>query len=221
MKKQNTQRLIFVTVILSLPWLYLAYIWPTLPQTIAVHFGIDGKPDRYGNKSEIFVGPVIITIVALFIYILLINIQKLDPKRYKDEQSAVFVKIAQAVVLFMSGIGLLVLHWSVKEGIGKVNLLLVLIGVFVAYLGNLMHSIKPNYFIGMRLPWTLESENNWRATHLAMSKIWFTGGLLIAILSLIVPTLPLLFVVSGIILAMVVTPIVYSYRYFKKEKKQP
>jgi uncharacterized membrane protein len=52
-------------------------------------------------------------------------------------------------------------------------------GAFFAVLGNYMHSIKPNYFVGFRTPWTLESEDNWRKTHQLVSKVWVPGGLLI------------------------------------------
>ena len=81
-----------------------------------------------------------------------------------------------------------------------------------------MHSIKPNYFAGFRMPWTLESEENWKATHMLASKIWFAGGILIAILALFIKPFIMFFVMMGIVLIMVLVPAIFSYRFFKKEK---
>ena len=58
------------------------------------------------------------------------------------------------------------------------------VGLLLCLIGNYMHTIKPNYFAGLRLPWTLNNEDNWRKTHLLAGKLWFVGGLVIAILCL-------------------------------------
>jgi uncharacterized membrane protein len=98
------------------------------------------------------------------------------------------------------------------------NLVLAMMGLLFAYMGNVMHSIKPNYFAGFRLPWTLESEENWKATHLLGSKIWFAGGILIAILALFIKPIVMFFIMMGIVLVMVIIPTVYSYRMFARSK---
>ena len=218
MKKQSLLRRTFVLVMISIPWIYLASIWSGLPEKIPVHFGISGAPDKYGQKNQIFIGPAIITVLAILVYLLLTNIYKIDPKRYASKQSGTFTKIAMAVVVFMSCICLLVLHWTVKQHTIGLNLFLVIMGLLFAYIGNIMHSIKPNYFAGFRLPWTLESEENWKATHQLVSKIWFAGGIVIAILALFIKPFIMFFVMLGIVLIMVVIPVIYSYKYFKKEK---
>jgi uncharacterized membrane protein len=65
--------------------------------------------------------------------------------------------------------------------------MLPLMGLLFSVLGNYMHSIKPNYFVGFRTPWTLENEDNWRKTHQLMARIWVPGGLLITIGTLLLP----------------------------------
>lgn len=220
MKKQTAIQCLLVLVLLSIPWIYLAIVWKDLPQTIPTHFGPSGLPDKYGNKTEIIFGPVIFTVLSLFIYLLLTNIYKIDPKRYGPSQSALFKKLGLTTVVFMTLVCILVIYWTVKQQTTGLNLLLAAMGILFAFIGNLMHSIKPNYFAGFRLPWTLESADNWRATHLLVSKIWFAGGLLIALLALFIKPLVMFFVMMGIMLIMVVIPIVYSYRFFLKEKQQ-
>lgn len=95
-----------------------------------------------------------------------------------------------------------------------------LMGLMFAFIGNYMNNIKPNYFAGLRLPWTLSSDDNWRRTHQMAGKLWFWGGLSAAILSLIIPS-PFSIIVFFLILSvLVIIPIVYSYRIFKNEFRE-
>lgn len=218
MKHSVTLRWVFVLLLLSIPWIYLATIWGGLPEKIPLHFGLNGAPDRYGEKDQVFIFLSIITVVALLVYIVLTNIYKIDPKRYATKQQDVFLKIAMVMVVFLSFLNIIILHWTLQQHTNNLNLFIIALGLLFAYFGNIMHSIKPNYFAGLRLPWTLESEANWKATHQLASKIWFAGGILIAILALFIKPTIMFFIMIGIILILVIIPIVYSYRYFKKEK---
>lgn len=81
-----------------------------------------------------------------------------------------------------------------------------------------MNNIKPNYFVGIRTPWTLESETNWRKTHHLGGKLWFAGGMAMAVLLLLVPEQACrsVFLAGVIVLALV--PVTYSFLLFKKSK---
>jgi uncharacterized membrane protein len=87
-------------------------------------------------------------------------------------------------------------------------------------MGNLMNNIKPNYFIGIRTPWALESEENWRMTHYFCSRIWFFGGLLITILIMLLPATFAFFIIIFGSIPLVVTPVLYSYNLFRQKQKK-
>ncbi|HZJ60810.1 MAG TPA: SdpI family protein [Chitinophagaceae bacterium] len=218
MRKHTLLRWTFVCVIALIPWVYLLSIWSSLPERIPVHFRIDGTPDKYGQRNEIFLIPATCTLVSILVYLLLTNIYKIDPKRLAQKQPEIFLKIALVVVVFISCMSIIILNWTATQHTMGMNLVLAMMGLLFAYMGNVMHSIKPNYFAGFRLPWTLESEENWRATHLLGSKIWFAGGILIAILALFIKPLVMFFIMMGIVLVMVIIPTVYSYRMFARSK---
>jgi len=218
MRKHTLLRWTFVLVVTIIPWIYLLSIWNSLPASIPTHFGINGTPDAYGPKNQIFLWPAICTVLSILVYLLLTNIYKLDPKRSTAKLSGTFLKIAMVVVVFISCITILVLSWTVKQHTLGLNLILVMMGLLLAYVGNVMHSIKPNYFAGFRVPWTLESEENWKATHLLGSKIWFGGGILIAILALFIKPIVMFFIMLAIVLVMLIIPMVYSYRMFARSK---
>jgi uncharacterized membrane protein len=53
----------------------------------------------------------------------------------------------------------------------------IALGAFFALLGYVMRQIKQNYTIGVRLPWTLESEKAWDVTHAFVGRAWISVGL--------------------------------------------
>ena len=106
-----------------------------------------------------------------------------------------------------------------NQSIDNPNYIVLSIGVLYIILGNYFKTIKANYFIGIRTPWTLENETVWKETHKLGGKMWFLGGIIVVLSSLILdkqPNLTVFLIVTGII---TIIPIVYSYIVFEKEKK--
>ncbi|HWB23832.1 MAG TPA: SdpI family protein [Chitinophagaceae bacterium] len=211
---------LFILVIISLPFFYLAYIFNTLPQTVPTHFGISGKPDRFSDKSAMW-GIISFTGgISMLLFLLFRFLPNIDPKKTAKYSAPVFNKIAVAVVLLMCAINFIIIN-SAQTGAFKFSKgMPVVIGLFFSFMGNLMHSIKPNYFAGIRTPWTLENEETWRLTHQLGGKLWFFGGIVIAVASLFIPEKAMPFFMMGCILILAVIPIVYSYTTFKKIEKR-
>jgi uncharacterized membrane protein len=220
MKQSKLFQIIFPFIMLAIPWVYLGIIWKDLPPSIPTHFGISGAPDQFGPRNDIFIAPVIVTLVGLLMYFIMMNIHKIDPKRkYTATNSSVMAKIAVMFIVLLCGITMLVFYWTLKGKVEGIPVLFCGMGLLFAYIGNLMHSIKPNYFVGFRLPWTLENEDNWRKTHQLASKIWFAGGLMLAVTSLIVNMTPMFFIFTGSVFVMALVPAVYSYNIYRRSVK--
>jgi uncharacterized membrane protein len=207
-------------IIWLLPIFYFFKIYGDLPQSIPTHFGWDGKPDRYGNKEELIAVLVLFSAITIGVYFLIKYLPKIDPKKTAMYSAEVYKKIAFALVVFLSGIQFFLLSASVSGHFGLDKLLFPFMGLFFAYLGNLMHSIKSNYFVGIRTPWTLEDPDTWRATHQLAGKVWFIGGILITVATLFLSAKTgfIVFIASTVVMALM--PVVYSYIYFTKHKKQ-
>src|SRR5690349_15585655 len=116
----------FVFFINLIPWIYLATIWAGLPDRIPVHFGIDGTPDKYGERNQVFFIPATCTVVSVLVYLLLTNIYKLDPKGWVAKQPGIFLKISMVVVVFISCMSIIVLNWTASQHTGGLNLVLVM-----------------------------------------------------------------------------------------------
>jgi uncharacterized membrane protein len=212
--KTNTFIQPILTAIFALiPFAYLAYVWDTLPEKVAIHFGIDGKPDHFGTKNDLFLPISIIMGTSILVYILMKNIHKIDPKQAAKLSKDTFDKLGFITLVFMSLLSVYIVRSAISNETG--SFMFTIIGLLFMAIGNLMHSLKQNYFAGFKLPWTLNDDENWRKTHQLGSKIWVAGGLIVFIFSLLF-SFKIVMISSLIIIAfMVLIPVFYSFQLFK------
>jgi uncharacterized membrane protein len=206
-----------VWVILLIPGIYLAIVWNSLPEQVPMHYDFNGTVDRYGSKTEMIAVIALMSVVNLFVYFLLTNVHRIDPKKYAADNKDRLKRIAFATVVFITAVCCMMIynssHPEMKLGL---SLILSAVGLLFTFLGNYMPNLKPNYFAGFRLPWTLENHENWRKTHYLAGRIWFSGGLLMTITSLFFP-IKIAFIIFAVITAIItIIPIIYSYRLFKE-----
>lgn len=213
--KRNLLFTLLVLLVAAVPLGYLSSIYGSLPPTIPTHFGWSGKPDGFGTKDTAWITASILAGVSVGVFILVLNLPKIDPKKTAKLSAGVFQKIGIAVVVLFAGINIAIIYATVN-GTFTDKLILPLMGLFFVYIGNMMHSIKPNYFVGLRIPWTLEDPENWRVTHQLGGKLWFAGGIVITVCTLLLPEKAGLIVLLSIVAIMVLVPVIYSYRYFKQ-----
>jgi uncharacterized membrane protein len=216
MKKWFQDLLVLILVVL--PLIYLLKIYPSLPQIVPTHFGLNGKPNGFSDKHLIIWIIAFTSLLSAGSYLLIKHLPRFDPKKTAALSSGNTQKIAIAVVAMLSATMIFILYSSLHGNLTFSRLFNPLMGIFFAVVGNLMYNIKPNYFVGIRIPWTLENENNWRATHHMAGKLWFIGGIFITVFTIFLPiqTGEYFFVGCTLILAFV--PIVYSFIYFKNNK---
>ena len=205
--------------ILVIPPIYLLLSWNSVPEKIAMQFDLQGNPTRIGNKTELLAMVFILMLVSLLTYLLLVNIYRIDPKKFAAENKDRLRRIAFAVVIFITALQCLIIY-SAVAGIMKLSMgvLFAGIGLLFAIIGNYMPNLKPNYFAGLRLPWTLENEDNWKKTHLLAGKLWFAGGLLLAVICLFVPSKAAVIVFYSITAIIVIIPCVYSFLLYRKQR---
>ena len=206
------------TVIWLLPIVYLGYIYGGLPATVPLHYGIDGKADSYGSKTTFLAIILGMQVLSVLLYLLLKFLPAIDPKKQVKFGEATFQKLALGLVIFLAALNIVIQYATVNHGVRIDKLILPVIGLLFAFIGNVMYNIKPNYFAGIKTPWALENEDNWKATHHMAGKLWFVGGILLTIVTFILPAVISTFVFVGASLALAFIPYFYSYRYFKKHQ---
>ena len=209
MKLKNEIPLI---AIVSLPFIYLAYIWNELPEKVPMHWNIKGEIDRFGEKSELLLIPILLPLLA---YIIFLIVPKIDPKNKIRKMGNKYQHIKILLTTFMSILALFIIYTAKNQSFANPNYIVLLIGILYIILGNYFKTIKANYFIGIRTPWTLENETVWKETHKLGGKMWFVAGIIVLISSLILEkqlNFTLFIIITGII---TIIPIAYSYFKFK------
>lgn len=100
------------------------------------------------------------------------------------------------------------LGWPIS--IPRVTVLVI--GLLLVFMGNQMRRIQPNFFIGIRTPWTLSDPEVWRRTHIYGGRLYFGVGLLVAALALLLPATESLVIGVLLILVFSVWVMYYSFR---------
>jgi uncharacterized membrane protein len=206
--------------LLAAPAVLAAILYAGLPESIPVHFNAAGQADKFDHKSSIWVHTSILFVIGLGVYLLVSNIHKIDPKKTASISTDTYKTIAMIVVVFLALINtVIVLSMSnTFKNFNIIKLVLPSVGLLIAVMGYFMRNIKPNYFIGLRLPWTLEDEDNWAATHQLAAKLWVPSGIVMAVSSLIFPFMTSFIITMALTMVIVLIPSIYSYRFFKNKK---
>ena len=211
--------LFYVLVLIGIPFIYAAYLYPSLPEIIPTHFNLKGEADGFGGKDSIYLGPIIMGVTSLFTYFLLTNIKKIDPKRNEQVEDGLFQKFGFFTVLFLSALSMVILYATTHQGISIEKLLFPIMGLAFAALGVYMPKLKQNYFAGFKLPWTLENVDNWNATHKIAGKIWLYGGVIQFFAGMVFSSVASFVIFFIAMVVMVLVPTIYSYRMFKNGNK--
>jgi len=159
--------------------------------------------------------------LGIGIYFLMLIIPVLDPKKKIQDMGNKYYTIRLMLTIFFSLLAIYLLYVIYTESLNT-NILFAIIGVLLATTGNYLQTVRPNYFIGIRTPWTLENEQVWRNTNRLGGQLWIVGGIIIAILAFFINNNHLFFIIiSGIMFLMVIVPVIFSYTEFKKEMNSP
>jgi uncharacterized membrane protein len=215
MKKQFILNLLFLLFILS-PVFYLWMVWPSMPLQFSTRFDINGGFEKIQNRQTMLIATLTLSLVAALLYLLLRNLQKVDPMVKESTPKSAFRQLGLVMALFLVFINYALILAAKNGWIIGTSMALAFTGLFFACIGNYMNSIKPNYIAGFRLPWTLKDPDNWRKTHQLGGKLWFAGGILLMAVSFLLPEQLLIPVMIGLLVVMLIVPGIYSYQLYRK-----
>ncbi|MFC5447285.1 SdpI family protein [Paenibacillus aestuarii] len=206
---------VMVLLIALAPVIIGALMYNALPEQLATHFDLHGNVN--GNMSK----PVFFSTMTLINLVLAIAfkvVPSLDPKRANYAKFMdVYELLRFVIVLFLSGIFVVVLLFNIGYNISMNTVMYLSLGALWIVFGNYMGRIRHNYFMGIRTPWTLASEDVWRKTHRLAAPLWVLCGLVFFIGAFIGSATP--YLLFGGIIVSVAVPIIYSFLVFQKLSK--
>ncbi|HEY4650580.1 MAG TPA: SdpI family protein [Pontibacter sp.] len=216
MKQKSYLLEILIWGMLLVPLTYLFISWPELPDRVPIHFNYKGEADGWGSKN--FLAGLIVFITA-GMNLLLLLIPAIDPKAKISSMGSKYHQLRFMLALFMGALSVLIVYSAKVGNLEDTNFINLLVGFLFLSFGNYFQAIRPNYFIGIRTPWTLESENVWRKTHRLGGKIWIAAGVLICLTALLPDAATRITVFLTIAAIAVLIPVVYSFILSRKEQQ--
>jgi uncharacterized membrane protein len=195
-----------------------ALIWPVAPDSFPVHFSVNGEPTRYSSKVE---GLLAIPLVSLGILVLLKLLPRIDPNRAQDEEFAyAYNWVILAIEVFMAGLYASILAAVFNLPLNITSAVLILVGILLVAVGVVLERLRPNWFVGIRTPWTLSSERSWVATHRVGRPVFIGMGVVLVLAGLIQS--PWSFYVAVTICVLgALGLIVYSYVVWRQDPATP
>ncbi|ADB38320.1 SdpI family protein [Spirosoma linguale] len=214
MKTNNTSIEVLIIALLAAPLIYLGLIWNQLPAEITTHYDLAGNANGWMPKKQ---AALFTVVISLLLYLLLRYLPMIDPR--KQLQTANYQKLRLMFTLLtsaiMSWVFYLANHSVSSESF--VSVLMAIISVTIAGVGNYITTIKPNWFVGIRTPWTLDNEVVWRKTHRMGGRLMVAGGIVSTVLALLLPLAYKVGITVSILLLVSFVPVVYSYICFRQE----
>ena len=200
--------MILTSIIILAPIVAGLILWDKLPAELATHFGENGEPNGWSSKEfAVFGMPLFLLAVHWFC----VAFTGVDPKNknISDKMITLILWICPVVSIFGCGSTYL---YALDNSINTTTIGILLVGCIFLVIGNYMPKMKQSYTIGIKLPWTLESEENWYRTHRFAGYMFMIGG----IMTLVAGFLQQFWLVMAALIVASGLPMVYSYVLYKK-----
>jgi uncharacterized membrane protein len=191
-----------------------AWLAPMFPDRIPSHWNIRGEVDGYGGKWTLFIMPIMTSGMLVLFYFL----PALSPKSFEvDTSRSTYLYIMVLVVglfTYMQCVLLYTVYQSVAKqpsaDIGRA----FIAGMFLFFglMGNVIGKVRKNFYIGIRVPWTLASDRVWNDTHRMAAWLWVVAG--VVGFGLIVMGAPI-YVAIALLVGAGLVPVIYSFIHYK------
>lgn len=208
MIKKNLKTMIITSIIILAPILVGVYLWDQLPAELATHFGENGEPNGWSSKEfAVFGMPLFLLAVHWFCAFF----TGVDPKKENISNKIMTLVLWICPTVSIFGCGSTYMY-AIDNSINTTVIGMMMLGCIFMVIGNYMPKMKQSYTLGIKLPWTLNSEENWNRTHRLAGGLWMIAGVFV-IISGFIEQFWLVFVA---LLVAVLVPTVYSYMLYKK-----
>ena len=212
---KNKKYWLVTAAITLLPILLGLLLWNQLPDKLPTHFGVDGAADGFSGKGFAVFG---LPLLMLFFHGVIFFATRLDKQNRGHNEKVLnlvglifpTMSIVNSVVIYSLALG--------KE-LNLTMLLFPLLGLLFIAIGNWLPKIKQNSTLGIKIRWTLYSEENWNKTHRFAGFLWVIGGVIFCLMGF-VPEKMLVFLLPLQIILLAVVPMVYSWLLAKKQQRE-
>ena len=208
--KLNKKLLILTTALCLLPILAGLAVYSRLPEQVPTHFDFNGTPNGWSSRPfAVFGLPCIMAAANLLLHIVTVR----DPKRANVSTTlkAILLWLLPVLSVFCCS---LTLGTALGYDLPTETLAPCLVGVLLILVGNYLPKTRQNRTMGIRVKWTLGSEENWNRTHRMAGFLWVAGGFIFLLLTLL--HLWNGWLLTILLAVIVLIPMFYSWQLHKK-----
>ena len=192
-------------------------VWSRLPDSIPIHWNIRGEVDGWARKWP---GAFFVSGLAFVLWLLFLVLPRIDPRRSNYERfEPTYWLVANVAIGFMAVIHVLTLATALGWAVDVTRVIMLGLGLLLIALGNYLPRIKPNWWMGIRTPWTLDNDKVWRDTHRISGKTFVAAGLVTLAAALFSPQWGFVLMLVSLGVAAVFS-IVYSYLAWRREQQR-
>lgn len=215
MIKKHIKGIIAAAVVTLLPALFGIIFWDRLPDVFATHFGPSGEADNSTGKAfSVFFIPVLLLV---FFFVCIFATALLDKKSKQNDKA--FSMVIWTIPVISVFVNAMLYMIALGKDVSPMLLMPIMMGVMFIVIGNYMPKCRQSFTLGIKIGPTLESEENWNATHRFAGKVWVCGGIILLFTALLPDSI--LMTLTLIILAvLVLLPVVFSYRFKSQQLKE-
>ena len=208
MIKKNLKILIITSLVILIPIIAGVVLWDKLPEQIPMHWNSAGEVDGWSSKPfAVFAAPLILLALHWLCLCSTLN----DPKN-KNRSGKMINLVFWIIPLLSIMLSVLTYCTAMGKDMQVDVIVFVILGASFIFIGNYLPKCHQNYTIGIKIPWTLHSEENWNKTHRLAGWLWVFGGIAIIIAGFI--GIWQISLAAAFIMALV--PIIYSYILYRK-----
>jgi uncharacterized membrane protein len=196
-----------------------AWLYGGLPEQIPTHWNIRGEVDGYGGKWTLFIFPaMMVAMLALFYFLPALSPEQFDVNSFRPTYLYIMV-LCIGLFAYMDGVILYVTRQAVRKE-ATIDLGRAFIAgmfLFFALLGNVMGKVRKNFYIGVRVPWTLASDRVWNDTHRLAAWVFVAAGVIG--FGMIILGVPIIYPIVVLVLSALV-PVIYSFVHYKSLERR-
>ena len=216
-----TVKRIILWLIALTPLIVTVVLLPQMADMVPAHYGIDGLVDRYDSKYTMLLFPCIIIVI--------VAVRDLSPRiRGRNDAQhanlAVVDMLMLPVVIVLVALNLLTV-WLATSQVQNIyttqvpvpQLILAGISLLFVVIGNVLPKTKPNWYIGIRVPWTVNHPTVWYKTHRFGGVVMTVWGIIALGVALVLsPAQAAVVFVTGTML-MVLCMLIYAYLCYRQQ----
>jgi len=183
---------------------------------VPTHFGLDGTPNDFKPAA---IGVLMLPGVAAAVWLLMALLPVIDPRGNLERAPRAYRLMWTAVTVLLAVFQAMILVVALGAHAPGAGFSIVCLGGVITVMGNQLGKLRPNFFVGIRTPWTLSSDAVWHQTHRLGGFACVGAGLVMITAGLTIPNPKLMLPIAvGAMLVATLGPAAWSYKLWRDER---